>query len=72
MPTLPIVGIAQQAYLVRTPAGSDVGRPAGAGDWAGTLDVVPEVTLLQPGGHFPGSAAVLYIGWIRGDSDHLT
>jgi len=26
--------------------------------WSGTLDLLPGVTLIQPGGHFPGSAVV--------------
>jgi hypothetical protein len=84
--------------------------------WKGPYEVVPGVTLLQPGGHFPGSAVVhwadgadgrgvllsgdtmpfdrlydnfggtidadaraiarrscdRYMGWVRGDYDHLT
>jgi hypothetical protein len=26
--------------------------------WSGTLDLLPGITLIQPGGHFPGSAVV--------------
>jgi hypothetical protein len=33
--------------------------------WKGPLEVVPDVTLLQPGGHFPGSAVV---HWAAGAS----
>ena len=47
--------------LVSEPDLSWVARPDPAiRPWVGPLDVVPGITLLQPGGHFPGSAVALW------------
>ncbi len=34
--------------------------------WTGPLEVVPGITLVQPGGHFPGSAVALWAGGAGG------
>ena len=71
--TDPPVAIGQRSLLVATSAGNVLWDPSGFIDdagwlrpgpgasvrtWAGTLDVLPGVTLIQCGGHFPGSAVL--------------
>jgi hypothetical protein len=34
--------------------------------WSGTLDLLPGITLIQPGGHFPGSAVVHWANGAEG------
>jgi hypothetical protein len=40
--------------------------------WTGPLEVVPGITLLQPGGHFPGSAVALWASGAAGAGVLLT
>jgi hypothetical protein len=49
---------------------ADAGWPARTGDavelWSGDREILPGVTLSQPGGHFPGSAVVHWAGGADG------
>ena len=62
----PPVAIGQRSLLVSTAQGNLLWDPSGFIDdaelpvrlWSGVLEVLPGVTLVQCGGHFPGSAVL--------------